>query len=362
MRLKKETLFVISLLILIFSSCKKEKWEGKIYKESGVTIVENRGAGMWGKESSEKVEFIQELSVGVEEGEDYLMFFRLRDIAVDVDQNLYVLDGGNHRLLKFDRDGNFIWQTGREGQGPGEFQYPGRLSITQDRNIAVLDERFVQYFDDQGKFLKSFRTEKSFRNMTFLADGRLFVNIMLRGQPGISAEYYSAKGEFLKRFPDEYRYGPKMSPNLGASIGGGFFQIMDNKIYLSVPDQYEIREYDIEGKMLRRIKRDIKLKPPNIKVSQGGRGVSVYPSDSSGPCYLYKDEYIINCLTLVEKISDTEYESERLLDFFNEKGQYLGSYALPDAYTLKAIDSEEKFYFIQWNPFPRIIRSTLKLE
>jgi len=362
MRAIKETLFILVLLILILPSCKKERWKGKTYKENGVTVVENRSGGLWDKESTGKIEFIEELSLGVEEGVDHLMFFRLSDIAFDANLNIYVLDSGNLRLLKFDRGGNFIWKTGRKGQGPGEFQYPHRVAITPDGNIAVLDERIIQYFNDQGMFLKSWRIEKSFSTMTFLPDGRLFVNIMLRGQPGVAAEYYSSDGKFLEKFPDEYRYGPQMSPNLGASVGGGYFQRIGDRIYLSLPDQYEIREYDIKGRMLRKIKRDIKLKTPNINVSPDGRGVSVGPSDSSGPCYLYKDEYIINCLTLVEKTSETDYKSEHFLDFFNEKGQYLGSHPLPEAHVLKVIDSEDRFYFIQWEPFPRIIRSTLKME
>jgi hypothetical protein len=153
-----------------------------------------------------------------------------------------------------------------------------------------------------------------------------------------------------------------MSPRLGASIGGGYFKIMGDRVYLSIPDLYEVKEYDIEGKALRKIKRDVKLKPPNIVVSASGRGVSVYPSDRSGPCYLYKNEFIINCLTLVKKISETKYESESLLDFFNKKGQFLGSYTMPEAYTLNTIDFEDKLYFIQWNPFPRVIRSKLEFK
>jgi 6-bladed beta-propeller len=359
MRAGKETSFILGLLILAWPCCKNDRWKGKIYKEDGVTVVENGGAGLWDRESSGKIEFIEELSLGVEAGVDHLMFSRLTDIEVDADLNIYVLDGGSRRLLKFDQNGRIVWQAGRKGQGPGEFQYPDRVALANDGKLAVWDGR-LQYFDDQGMFLKSLSIGKSLRMMTFLPDRRLFVNIMLMGQPGIAAEYYSSEGEFLERFSDEYRYGPQMSPNLGASIDGGYFQRLGDKICLSLPDRYEIREYDVDGRLLRRIKRDVKLKRPNINVSLDGRGVSVGPSDSSGPCHLYKDEYIINCLTLVEKIGETKYRSENFLDFFNEKGQYLGSRALPEARTLEAIDSEGRFYFLQQEPFPRVIRSTLK--
>jgi len=360
--MKKVTLSIFFLITLVFPCCNKEKWEGRIYEEKGVTVVENKGQGLWGTQSGEKIEFIEELFLGIEEGEDYLMFFGLRNVAVDSELNIFILDGGNHRLLKFDKDGNFLWSAGRKGQGPGEFQYPGKVVITHSEDLAVLDSRSILFFDNQGKFIRSIKIGKSFSNVTFLPDGRLFVNLFLRGQPGLAAEYYSSDGKFLEKFPDEYRYGPEMSPNIGASIGGGNFQLVGDKVYLSIPNQYEIREYSSEGKMLRNIKRDIKLKPPNIIVSAGGRGVSVRPSDCSGPCFFVKQDMLINCLTLVEKKSETEYPTERFLDFFNEKGQFLGSYKLPEGYSLNTIDLEGRFYFIQWNPFPRVIRSRLKLD
>jgi hypothetical protein len=36
-----------------------------------VTIVENKGVGLWEEEASKKVQFIEDLSTGKYEGEDY---------------------------------------------------------------------------------------------------------------------------------------------------------------------------------------------------------------------------------------------------------------------------------------------------
>jgi hypothetical protein len=77
------SLLVLTSILLFIFSCTKEKWEGKIYKEQGVTIVENKGAGLWGEGASEKVQFIEDLSIGEYEGEDHLMFVRYLSIAVD---------------------------------------------------------------------------------------------------------------------------------------------------------------------------------------------------------------------------------------------------------------------------------------
>lgn len=80
---------------------------------------------------------------------------------------------------------------------------------------------------------------------------------------------------------------------------------------------------------------------------------------------------IVNLVTLVEvkgekkrKFGEREItlpilDIKKFLDFFNEKGQFLGSYALKER-ELRFIDKEGFFYFTAENPFPRLIRARLK--
>ena len=60
-----------------------------------------------------------------------------------------------------------------------------------------------------------------------------------------------------------------------------------------------------------------------------------------------------------EKKDEKKYELKKFMDFFNQKRQFLGSYEMPENKTLAAIDTEGNFYFIQWNPYPKVIRSKL---
>jgi len=349
----KKLLILIFISIIIFSiNCTKEEWEGKIYKEQGVTIVENRGPGLWGEEAKDKVQFMEDFSIGVEEGEDHLMFNRYVSVAVDSRLNIYILDRQNQRLLKFDREGNFRWETGQKGQGPGEFQSPRDVALTPTEEIAVRDGNSIHFFAEDGSYLKTVKFVGSFRSFSILPDGRFLMNIWVRGELGVAGEYHSSEGKVINKFPDEYRYGPKLTGG-GASYGGEF-KVFGDKLYLSLPGTYEIREYDLDGNMLRKIRRNFEIRQPNIKFRD--RGFLVYPSDVSGPCFLYKDQMLINLLNTVEIISEDKFEAERFLDFFNEKGQFLGTYQMNEDQTLAAIDSEGHFYFIQRNPYPKVTR------
>jgi len=358
-------LFIYVILAVLFSfHCTQDKWEGEIYTQGDVKVVENKGAGLWEGDGGKDVSFEETLSLGQEQGEEHLMFYRLRDLAVDSDLNVYAMDAGNHRILKFDKQGQFIWKAGRKGQGPGEFQYPRSITLSPEEEVVVGDGRRVHFFSKQGEYLRSIRIDKSFHDFYFLPDGRILVNLFVSGRPGVAAEYYTSEGKFIKKFPDEYRYGPEGPQMGGVSIGGGGIQLIGDKIYFSLPDQVEIRKYDLEGNLLTRIRRDIKLKPPNIKVVNigGHSGVSVGPSDCSGPCYLVGQKYLINCLRLVEKKDEKKYDIQKFLEFFNSEGQFLKRIELPEGRELTVIDSQENLYFIQTDPFPKIIRFSLKIQ
>lgn len=355
----RKFIFITLIFLVIFSiNCSKKKWEGRIYEEQGVRVVESRGSGLWGEKSEKKIKFKEDLSLGVEEGEESLVFYGYPGVAVDPELNIFVLDTRNHRLLKFDKMGRFIWKTGRRGQGPGEFQNPSQVEINPSGEICILDgSSRLHFFDTEGNYKKTLKPKTDIRSFHFLPDERLLLNISVSGQMGVAAEYYSSDGEFFKKFPDEHRYGPKFQ---GGASTGEEFRFLGTRIYLSLPSVYEIREYDLDGLLLRKIKRDIALKPPEIDVFEKGFSARFY--DRSGPCYSYRGNMLINELFLAEKKNEEEYTYKRVLDFFNEKGQFLGTYNLPQSTRLALIDSENKFYFVQSEPYPRIIRSTSNIK
>ena len=63
----------------------------------------------------------------------------LRGVAVDSEDNILVVDAGNHRLLKFSR-GDLIAAVGSKGDGPGQFKWPVGVCVNGvNGNVYVVD-------------------------------------------------------------------------------------------------------------------------------------------------------------------------------------------------------------------------------
>ena len=96
-------------------------------------------------------------SIGEEDGEDWEMLSRVSQVAFDKEDNLYILDGGNHRVLVFDAKGKFVRKIGKKGGGPGELMTPVGLAVTTSDEIAVTDlgRQAVSLFKKDGTFIKN---------------------------------------------------------------------------------------------------------------------------------------------------------------------------------------------------------------
>jgi DNA-binding beta-propeller fold protein YncE len=82
-------------------------------------------------------------------------FNLLRDVAVAPDGRVYVIDSGNFRIQAFDRDGKFLFTFGSVGRFPGQFARPREIAIDQSGNVYVSDAAFgnFQIFNSEGQLL-----------------------------------------------------------------------------------------------------------------------------------------------------------------------------------------------------------------
>ncbi len=84
-------------------------------------------------------------------------------VALDAAGNTYVVGRNNHRIQKFDSNGNFIKQWGSHGSGNGQFKYPTSVALDAAGNTYVVDRsnHRIQKFDSNGDFMKQWGSEGS---------------------------------------------------------------------------------------------------------------------------------------------------------------------------------------------------------
>jgi DNA-binding beta-propeller fold protein YncE len=83
-------------------------------------------------------------------------FNRPSDVTWDSAGNIYIADGfgNNHRIAKFNKDGDFVKSWGQTGSGPGQFTQIRGIASDAAGNIYVADagNKRIQVFDGDGTF------------------------------------------------------------------------------------------------------------------------------------------------------------------------------------------------------------------
>lgn len=89
-------------------------------------------------------------------GNDTKHFNLPTDIAVSNDGSFYVSDGyGNSRVVKFSKEGDYLFEWGTYGNKQGEFNIPHGIDLDTKGNIYVADRENnrIQKFDSDGNFI-----------------------------------------------------------------------------------------------------------------------------------------------------------------------------------------------------------------
>jgi peptidylamidoglycolate lyase len=97
-------------------------------------------------------------------GDDSAHFNLPTDVAVAHDGSFYVSDGyGNSRIIKFSKEGKYLFAWGEKGIGHGQFNIPHGISLDSHGNVFVADRENnrIQEFDTDGNFLKEWKNDQA---------------------------------------------------------------------------------------------------------------------------------------------------------------------------------------------------------
>jgi hypothetical protein len=106
-----------------------------------------------------------------------LLFFNpYCDLAAAPDGSLFIAGSREHKVFKFDARGNLVKSFGQKGQGPGDFNSPGDLSVLDGKYLVVgeypLANR-ISLFELDGKFDRILTTRRSVYRPVALREGKV---------------------------------------------------------------------------------------------------------------------------------------------------------------------------------------------
>lgn len=168
------------------------------------------------------------------------------NVTIDASGNIYVVDSGNSRIQKLDRDGKFLLKWGSAGYGTGQFVLPLALAVDSQGNLYVAEgSGRVQKFDSSGKFLLAWDGSGS-AGGKFLAPTDIDVDandvVFVADYPNVTIQKFDREGKFLSSW--------------GADCGSHPIQILfaitlDAQSNVYVADKGgQVCKFDADGKFL----------------------------------------------------------------------------------------------------------------
>ncbi|MFC1477160.1 NHL repeat-containing protein [candidate division KSB1 bacterium] len=269
----KVTLRWVILLSLLFVclTCGRKTENASIETRDGVKFIHNEYP-LWKDNPEVSLEFVQKIGDLENPDENYLLY-RPSDMIRDTHGNIYILEAGNHRIQKFDPEGNYLRTIGRQGQGPGELDNPYSMNLYKNSEIFVCDlgNMRIQVFSTEGELLRSLRMD--------VGAGKRFTAFRLLD----SGEYLTRPAPFM--YPNENLEDVHLLSVLNSECsferGIGTGQIDDfgdfaltvfmsvflyekdsrDNIYFVYGFQNRIEKYSPDGTLLFRADRPLDIKP-----------------------------------------------------------------------------------------------------
>ena len=338
----------LALILYVLLSCvhKQEKVDKTI--EDGVEVILNHlePYKIPGEPSTFNLEEI--FTIDTENFE--LARVGLTDIrCFDVDSkgNIYFLkfrSSTKDNIFKFDKEGKYIMSFGSTGQGPGEFQYPFHLEVDKQDNIAVTDQTKpkIMIFNEDGSLTKEMsitRPDLRIAIVSCLENGKYITFGQVTGSYReeyiqIPLRLFNAQFEEVKEL-ERYNF---LNITITNKRKGTYpiwaWSISKGAVYTGNEERgYEIWVYDLEGNLIRKIKKEYERVPVSDeykkaimeKTPENLKKITFFP-DSFPPyqSFFTDDKGRLFVMTYEEG----ENPGEFMFDIFNPDGVFIGRKSL----------------------------------
>ncbi len=259
-------------------------WIGTRETVDGTTTVRTLSGSVWGGEGR----LVEEWTIGTETRGENDLLGEVYGIALCRDRVL-VLDRSWYTVKVFDRQGTYLDRIGRQGNGPGELQFPTALAVNPVTDEILVRESVngnTHLFSPSGEYLRTlhpqFQGGVSGNEIILLRVTRAGVPILFTPYARRPSE--SARGYIFTHCL--FRLDPE-----GQVAGTIDLPVYDH------PD-YELRAYVDQGRSYR--PEAVPFGPQDVwSVTHEGALVTGYASD-----YRFEIRYPDGRVTIIERVTE----------------------------------------------------------
>jgi hypothetical protein len=269
---------LLSLVFLVLASCSSRQQKIDKTTDEGVEVVLNHLEPYAVKGVPSRLVLEKESSIDTEnEKIAQIGLAEMETFDVDPEGNIYIIrwQSNENYIFKFDSAGNFVRSFLRRGQGPGELEWGGTVFLDHDGNLLAKDPSKPKFaiYDRDGRFSKEVMLKKLIEPIAPLSNGQYFYFDQIQNPEKFQnylgvcdSSFEQLKKIYQKDTPNEFRSSEAKVKISGRSL---IYQAGKDKIYVGDTDKgYEIRVYDLEGKLQNKIRKEYKPVPISEEFKQ----------------------------------------------------------------------------------------------
>jgi len=333
--------------LLLFVSCSREQTYKMEQDKNGVKVITNYKAA----QPELKLKLTEVLNLDLDKAAtqgDLSGLKSIASIAIDKDSNLYVADFRSCKIFKFDQKGNFIKSFSQSGEGPGENLAVFHIASIMDTLFVYGLNGKISKFDLDGKFInqKIIFDAKYQRldRIKHINNNAFFVGSVINYDPNgvdittdlavfLIKNTANQETQLLKRqFAEKLTKHDYMMSKYMTSI-----DFAENKFYVEdmSKDVYGIDVFDYSGKLIERIKKQVRKIPLSKRQKAIIDSINVV---RAGKIHLIGDfkrqieQFVIdksNNLWVKPAVENTLYWKHNDFDIFNSDGVFLNRIVIP---------------------------------
>ena len=368
---RMKSLIFLLLIIAISISCVYRSDRVEKHIEDGVEVTINYLEPYKIKDEPSHLVLEKEFSIDFASEEiGELGIADTTDFEIDSNGNIYFFfsNKDGNLIFKFDPQGNFLTSFGTKGQGPGEMQWIIWTGCDSQNNLFVSDNgnRKILIFSDDGSLVKEIRYPSKVGLLYPLENGNFFG--LWDKHPAPSEKYmyvwafslYNPEFKEIKLLDTQKVYDFNILGDRGVNARPFFrSRVHNNNIYISCEDRgYEILKFNLEGDLLQKIRKEYKPVEVSDEVIQEKKrqyeeyGMKVwFPKFWLPMCDFFLDD---NGRIFVKTFETGEYPADYIFDIFNPDGVFIGRkamniFTLGDAYACVK-SKRDRLYCFQEKP------------